>query len=255
MRFTIDDEAGVLIMGDREVPLHDKEAFSVLSRAWVRTGWALRYSYGFTWLGRPVIQLPEDIVRTQEVIWSLKPDVIVETGIAHGGSLVLHASLLELIGHGKVVGIDIDIREHNRAALEGHALSERISLIEGSSTDEAVLAQVKEAIGDAETVLVLLDSDHSRDHVLDELRAYAAFVTPGSWIVATDGVMKDLTDVPGGHPTWSWDNPCTAVETFLGEHPEFVFEPPGRPFDETAGVDAVTYWPQAWLRREADDSV
>ncbi len=149
-------------------------------------------------MGRPIIQLPEDMVRVQEVIYRLKPDLIVETGVAHGGSLIFYASLFEAMGHGRVVGIDIEIRPHNRAAIEAHQMFKRIELIEGGSTAPEIVSQVRDGIKPDETVLVLLDSNHTRDHVLEELRLYAPMVTPGSYIVATDGIMAQVV---GGRRT------------------------------------------------------
>ena len=151
----------------------------MITRAWLRAGWDTKYVYGFSWLGRPVIQLPEDILRIQEVIYDIKPDVIVETGVAHGGSLIFYASLCTAIGKGRVIGIDIEIRPHNRAAIEEHVLSPLISLVEGSSIDAEIVQSVKDEIGSAETVLVL-DSNHSKDHVLAELEAYSSMVTLGA---------------------------------------------------------------------------
>src|SRR5262249_51204926 len=144
--------------GRRVLPLHSPEAFAVLSRWWLEVGWTQKYSYGFTWMGRPLVQLPEDVLRIQEVIWRVQPDVIVETGVAHGGSLVFYASLCKAMGHGRVVGVDIEIRPPNRAAIESHALAGYITLVEGSSTDEDVLRRVRELVRPGETVLVLLDS-------------------------------------------------------------------------------------------------
>jgi cephalosporin hydroxylase len=249
VRFTVDSKAGVLITDDGELPLYGPEAFALLSRAWVRTGWALRYSYGFSWMGRPVIQLPEDLLRVQEVIHHVKPDVIIETGVAHGGSLIFYASLCEAAGNGRVVGIDIDIRADNRTAIEGHDLAHRIALIQGSSTDDSVLQAVREHIQPDDVVLVILDSNHCRAHVADELEAYADMVTEGSYIIATDGIMGDLSDVPGGDDEWTWDNPTQAAAIFVEQHSEFELCTPPQAFDETQGVQAVTYWPGAWLRR------
>ena len=234
----------------RELSLYTPEAFSEVSRQWVRMGWAQRYSYGFTWLGRPIIQLPEDLLRIQEAIWTLKPDLIVETGVAHGGSLILYASLCQLAGRGRVIGVDIEIRPHNRRAIEDHPLADRIQLIEGSSTDEKVVAQVRKAARDASCVLVLLDSNHTKAHVCAELEAYGPIVTKGSYIVATDGVMLDLHDVPGGKPDWAWDHPAAAAREFAVAHPEFVLESPPRAFDESGIDEPVTYWPGGWLRRK-----
>ena len=150
------------------------EAFEAVSAAWLRCGWDVKYVYGFTWMGRPVIQLPEDMIRIQEVIWRVRPDVIVETGVAHGGSLVFYASLFEAMDHGRVIGIDIEIRRHNRIAIEAHPLASRITLIQGSSAAPGTLAAVRHGIAPGESVLVVLDSNHSRAHVEAELDLYRA---------------------------------------------------------------------------------
>jgi cephalosporin hydroxylase len=167
-------------------------AFRILSQLWLRSGWDNKYVYSFTWLGRPIIQLPEDLIRIQEVIYSVRPDVIIETGVAHGGSLIFYASLCKLLDKGRVVGVDIEIRPHNRAAIESHFLSPYITLIEGSSIDRSVVSRVRELIKPDETVMVMLDSCHTKSHVLSELEAYGPLVTPGSYIVAMDGIMEHL---------------------------------------------------------------
>ena len=152
-------------------------------------------------MGRPVIQLPEDMLRIQEVIHVVRPDVIVETGVAHGGSLVFYASLLKAMDKGRVIGIDVEIRPHNRRAIEAHPLAERIALVEGSSIDPAVVDRVAGMIAPNEAVLVLLDSCHTKAHVAAELEAYGRLVTPGSYIVATDGIMHDLAGAAAPPPT------------------------------------------------------
>ena len=233
----------------RELPLYGPGAFDVLSELWVKVGWAQRYSYTFTWLGRPIIQLPEDILRIQEVIYTLRPDVVVETGIARGGSLVFYASLLELLGNGRIIGVDIEIRPHNREAVETHPLSSRISMIEGSSTDPAILDQVASQIAETDRVLVILDSDHSRAHVLNELRAYSGIVSVESYMVATDGIMHILEDVPGGQQGWRTDNPMQAARDFVEENQDFALENPPLLFND-GGIDSrVTYWPGAYVKR------
>src|SRR5687767_10361992 len=151
----------------------DPEAFRIISNVWLRCGWDTKYVYSFTWLGRPVIQLPEDMFRIQEVIYKIKPDVIIETGVAHGGSLIFYASLCKAMGKGRVIGIDIEIRPHNRIAIESHHLYEYITLLEGSSTSPKILAQVRKLVQPDETTLVLLDSNHTKQHVLEELHAYS----------------------------------------------------------------------------------
>jgi cephalosporin hydroxylase len=202
-------------------------------------------------MGRPIIQTPEDIVRTQEVIYRVKPDVLVETGVAHGGSLVFYASLFKAMGKGRVVGVDVEIRPHNRRALESHELYPLLTLIEGSSIDEPVVGQVKSKIAKGESVMVILDSNHTRRHVRAELEAYCGLVTPDSYIVATDGSMKDLHDVPRGKPEWITDHPTAAAEDFCRAHPEFVMEQPAWPFNESTLRANITHWPGAWLRRLA----
>jgi cephalosporin hydroxylase len=176
-----------------------------------------KYSYNFTWLGRPIIQYPQDILAMQEIIWRVQPDLIVETGIAHGGSLIFHASLLELLGgDGLVLGIDIDIRDHNRAAIESHPLARRVRMIEGSSIDPEVVRQVTEFARDRKRVLVSLDSNHTHQHVLAELHAYEPLVTKGSYLVVFDTVVEDMPK--SFFPDRPWgpgDNPKTAVCEFL----------------------------------------
>jgi cephalosporin hydroxylase len=255
MRVTIDTDGRQLVQEDedgrRVLPLHSPEAFAVLSRFWLEVGWTQKYSYGFTWMGRPMVQLPEDVLRIQEVIYRVRPDVIVETGVAHGGSLVFYASLCKAMDRGRVVGIDVDVRPHNRAAIESHPLAGYITLIEGSSTDEGVLRRVRSLVRPGETVLVLLDSCHSREHVLAELRAYAPLVSKGSYLVATDGIMAEIAGAPGTRPEWSWDNPRDAARAFARERPDFAAEEPAFQFNEGAITQRVTYWPSAFLRRVA----
>lgn len=233
----------------RTCPLYSPEAFKLVSDQWLRVGWDQKYVYTFTWMGRPVIQLPEDMIRIQEVIYRVKPDVIVETGIAHGGSLIYYASICKAMGRGRVIGVDIDIRADNRRAIETHELFPLITLIEGDSAAPAVVSQVKSLIMRGERVLVVLDSCHSKEHVLRELEAYRDLVSLQSYLVATDGLMKDVSDVPRGKPEWTWDNPAAAAAEFAQRHPEFVMEQPAWPFNESDLSDNVTHWPGAWLHR------
>ncbi len=244
------DEHGELRVFD----LYSDDAFAIISRQWVKVGWNQKYEYSFTWMGRPIIQLPEDMIRAQEVIYRLKPDTIVETGVAHGGSLIFYAGLCKLMGKGRVIGVDVEIRPHNRRAIESHELFSWVTLIEGSSTDPKVVDLVSSEIATSRTVLVLLDSNHSRKHVLNELNVYQRFVTPGSYIVATDGVMEDLYDVPRGKPAWTDDNPRSAIRDFLQNHAGFVEEQPTWPFNESTLTKNITHWPGAWLRRVSEAS-
>lgn len=212
-----------------------------LGRRWMDRVNPLKYPYQFDWLGRPVIQYPQDIVAFEEVVWRTRPTLIVETGIAHGGSLVLSASLLALVElcdaaeagtvvdprrpRGKVLGIDLDIRPHNRRLIEAHPLAGRIELLEGSSVDEGILAAVRARAAGEPRVLVSLDSNHTHAHVLAELEAYAGLVTPGSYLIACDTVIADLD--PAQFPDRPWgpgDNPRTAVEAFLPGHPAFAID-------------------------------
>lgn len=253
MKLILDTEAKTLTMDDsgqtKVLDLYSKAAFEAISREWVCVGWNQKYQYTFSWMGRPVIQLPEDMIRMQEAIFQIKPDVIIETGVAHGGSLIFYSSLCKAMEKGRVIGIDIEIRPHNRAAIEAHPLSDRITLIEGSSTAPEIVAQVKSLVQPGETVLVILDSNHTYAHVADELEAYADLVTPGSYIVATDGIMYDLADVPRGIPEWATDNPKWAARDFAAKHPEFVIEQPAWPFNESELEQNITHWPGAWLKR------
>jgi cephalosporin hydroxylase len=253
MKITIDTEQNTLVYDEngqqKVLELYTKEAFELICFYWVKVGWVQKYSYTFSWLGRPLIQLPEDLLRVQEVIYQVKPDVIIETGVAHGGSLIYYASLFKAMGKGRVIGVDIEIRPHNRKAIEEHELFPLITLIEGSSTDLEVLNQIKSLVKLGEVVLVVLDSNHSKAHVADELEAYHDLVTPGSYLVATDGIMKDLYDVPHGNPEWRWDHPTAAAAEFAEKHPEFVLEQPKWPFSESDLTKNVTHWPGAWLRR------
>lgn len=235
--------------GERQFPLASREAFHFLSQLWLRSGWGVKYVYGFSWMGRPIIQLPDDLIRIQEVIYSIKPDVIIETGVAHGGSLIFYASLCKAMGKGRVVGIDVEIRPHNRKAIEAHELSPLITLIEGSSIASDILEKVRALVSVGETVLVALDSCHTKEHVLAELRNYGPLVTPGSYIVAMDGIMQQVVGAPRTQPDWSWNNPREAALEFVKEDERFVMEEPKFPFNEGLVTERVTYWPDAFLRR------
>jgi cephalosporin hydroxylase len=253
VKWTIDTEAGLISKGEdgatETIPLYSTDGFEELSELWLKVGWNQKHVYTFTWLGRPIIQLPDDMVRIQEVLHQVQPDVILECGVAHGGSLVYYASLCKLAGRGRVVGIDIEIRPHNREAIEAHPLAGLITLIEGSSTDPETVATAAAEIRPGEKVLVILDSNHTREHVRAELEAYAPLVSVESYLVVMDGIMRLVADTPRGAPQWEHDNPITAVEEFVAEHPEFVVEQPPWPFDESELRANVTHWPHGYLRR------
>jgi cephalosporin hydroxylase len=253
MKILVDTEENTLSLENGSafdiIDLYSKKGFELLSNLWLKTSWNQKYSYTFTWMGRPIIQHPEDMIRLQEVIYTLKPDVIIETGVAHGGSLIYSASLLKAMGKGRVVGVDIEIRSHNRAAIESHELSPYIQLIEGDSVSPDVIKQATKDIKSTDVVLVILDSNHTREHVLAELNAYHQFVTPGSYIVATDGLMQDLHDVPRGQPHWNNDNPVTAAKEFVKSQSNFKIEQPSWLFNESDLTENITGWPSAWIKR------
>ena len=238
--------------GDSEVrhALGSADGFALVSKAWLRAGWDAKYVYSFTWMGRPIIQLPEDMLRIQEVIYTDRPTLIIETGVAHGGSLIFYASLFKAMGIlGRVVGIDIEIRPHNRRAIESHELFPYITLLEGSSVAPKIVDQVRALVGAEDRVMVILDSNHSKTHVQAELDAYAPMVSSGSYIVATDGIMHWLSNAPRTQPDWTWNNPREAAVEFLESHPDFELAVPVPRFNEGNVVEPVTYWPNAWLRR------
>jgi cephalosporin hydroxylase len=251
MRIVIDTTEQALFAADgKRLDLYGKEAFELISELWLKTSWNQKYSYTFTWLGRPIIQHPEDLVRLQETIFTLRPDVVIETGVAHGGSLIFYASLLKAMGSdGRVVGIDIDIRPRNRDAIESHPLASYISLLEGDSTAPEVVNRARELVRPGDKVLVILDSSHARAHVAKELEAYAPLVSPGSYIVATDGIMGLVHDTPRGKPEWMSDNPTQAAKDFAARHPAFVLEEPKWRFNESGLDRTITAWPGAWLKR------
>lgn len=253
---TIDERRGIVIVerdGETSTYAMDTpEAFAAASDAWLRAGWWVKHVYSFTWLGRPVVQLPEDLLRLQELVFRVQPDVIVETGVAHGGGLVFYASLCRLLGRGRVIGIDIDIRPHNREAIEAHPLFPLIALVEGDSADPGIVAQVRSMIEPDARVMVILDSNHSPDHVARELRAYAPLVTPGSWIVAMDGHMMALAaGGPRSGADWAENNPNRAVAAFLAENAAFVADDPPFLFNESALQRGVSYSTGGFLRRVA----
>lgn len=195
------------------------------SMKWFLQSCKFDYSYNLTWLGRPIIQFPQDIIAMQEIIWQVKPDLIIETGIAHGGSLIFSASMLELIGKGEVLGIDIDIREHNRIEIEKHPMFKRINMIEGSSTSDEVLNEVKSYAKGKKCILVILDSMHTHDHVLKELELYSEFVTKWSYLVVFDTVIEDMPDDFFEDRPWGKNNnPKIAVWEFLKNNDRFVID-------------------------------
>lgn len=236
--------------------------FSAQSQAWLEASMRRRYVYNFDWLGRPIIQYPQDIVAMQELVWATRPDLIIETGIAHGGSLVLSASLLAMLDYcdavqagtpldpqasgRRVLGIDIDIRAHNRAAIEAHPLAHKIEMIQGSSIAADVVAQVRERASAYQRVMVCLDSMHTHDHVLEELRAYAPLTTPGCYCVVFDTFVEDMPeDLFPDRPWAPGDNPKTAVHAWLAEQADFEID------HALPDKLQVTVAPDGFLRRRA----
>ena len=201
------------------------------ARTFMTASLAPKYSYNFSWLGRPIIQYPQDIVAMQEIIWRVQPDLIIETGIAHGGSLIFSAAMLELNAScggpmdAQVLGIDIEIHPHNRAAIENHPMHKRISMLEGSSIAPGIVAQVHDGVKGRRRILVCLDSNHTHEHVLAELNAYAALTAVGSYCVVFDTVVEDMPpEVSGNRPWRPGNNPKTAVMEYLKSHPEFEID-------------------------------
>ena len=228
--------------GTQSVDLYSAEGLALVSGLWLKLSAEYKIMYEPTWLGRPIIQLPHDIVQMQELVWQVKPDLIIETGVAHGGSLILSASILELLGKGRVIGVDIDIRAHNRTAIEAHPLSHRIDLMQGSSIDPAVIAEVTAHTHGAGTVMVVLDSNHSADHVVAEMSAYAPLVDVDSYLVVMDGAQGQVFDIPRGNAAWQGDNPLTALDAFVARSDEFVVD------DHFTRLH-VTSNPRGYLRR------
>lgn len=235
--------------GKRVVSVGSPEGFKLLSELWLRSGWDTKYVYSFSWLGRPIIQLPEDMFRIQEVIYRVKPDVIIETGIAHGGSLIFYASLFKAMNRGRVIGVDIEIRPHNRRAIEAHELFEYITLIEGNSVDPHIVDTVKSLLHPGEKVIVILDSNHTKQHVLGELGAYSGLVSVGSYIVVCDGIMETIVGAPRTSEDWLWNNPKRAALEFVNENADFIIEEPPFLFNEGNISERVTYWPSGFLKR------
>lgn len=207
--------------------MHADHDMRALSRKWFIESCKHKYSYLFTWMGRPIIQFPQDILAMQELIWNVQPELIIETGIAHGGSLIFYASMLELLNcNGHVIGIDIEIRPHNRSAIENHPMSKRITMFEGSSVDQQIAEKTAEFAQGKKPILVVLDSNHTHEHVLRELQLYSPLVTRGSYLVVFDTIVEDMPD--DFFPDRPWgvgNNPKTAVREFLMGNTRFEIDP------------------------------
>ena len=223
----------------------DKDV-QALSRIWTREVTRHKYTYNFSWMGRPIIQTPQDMVAMQEIIWRVKPDLIIETGIAHGGSLIYYASLLEMIGgDGYVLGIDVDIREHNRVEIEKHPMFKRIKMIQGSSVDASTAEAVKQHAQGKRSVLVALDSNHTHEHVLKEMGLYAPLVTKDSYLVVFDTLIEDMPDdlMNPDRPWGKGNNPKTAVWEFLKTTNQFEID------KSIESKILITVAPDGYLRR------
>lgn len=240
--------------------MNEDKQLRALSQEWIGRAQKHKYSYNFKWLGRPIIQYPQDIIAMQELIWSLRPDLIIETGIAHGGSLIFSASMLaqldlcDAIEAGTavspiessrlVIGIDIDIREHNRDAIDAHPMRSRIMMLQGSSVDLNVVSTVRQIASSFKRILVCLDSNHTHAHTLAELDCYAPLVTPGSYCVVFDTIIENLpADSFSDRPWGPGNNPRTAILEFLESHPEFVID---KAIDEKLMISVA---PDGYLRR------
>ena len=228
--------------------LKNDRAVQALSRTWLREITPHKYAYNFSWMGRPIIQFPQDMIAMQEIIWDVRPELIIETGIAHGGSLIYYASLLEMTGgDGYVLGIDIDIRPHNREAIEAHPMFKRVQMIEGSSVSDEVATSVAEHANGKKSVLVVLDSNHTHEHVLRELNIYAQHVTPDSYIVVFDTLLDDMPDdLVRDRPWGSGNNPKTAVREFLAGTDAFEID------RDIESKLLITVAPDGYLRRVKD---
>ncbi len=203
--------------------LGNNDELKSISNDWIKKSSLLKYSYNFDWLGRPIIQFPQDIIAMQEIIWNTKPDLIIETGIARGGSLIFYSSMLELISDsGSVIGIDVDIHEHNRKEIEQHPMFKRIKLLEGSSIDKSIINEVFNIAKNAKKILVCLDSNHTHEHVLEEMKVYSPLVKKGSYLVVFDTIIDDLpADFFPDRPWGKGNNPKTAVDKFLKNNDRF----------------------------------
>lgn len=252
MRITIDTEAHLLQLTENgaaaEYSLFSPEAFRILSRQWIVLGWNLGHWSTFSWMGRQLLQLPDDALRLAELFWNLRPDVIVETGVYDGGSALLFASLCRLCGTGRVISIEHEFRPGVREAIR-QAAGDLVTLIEGDSSSPETVFQVRRNIGPAERVCVFLDSGHAAQHVAAELRQFGPLVSQGCYLIVADSICPDLAHTPHGESRWSWDNPGKAVDEFLARHPEFSPERPTALFPAAADFTELSYFPGTWLRR------
>lgn len=252
MRITIDTEARLLEATDHggtvEYPLFSPEAFRLLSHQWLLLGWNLGHWRTLSWMGRQILQLPDDILRLAELIWRLRPDVVIETGVYDGGSTLLFAGLCRLRGTGRVVSIDRKFRPGVREAVRESAPG-NVSFIEGDSGSAETADAVRRLLRPADRVCVFLDSDHTAQHVAAELRHLGPLVTSGCYLIVADSLCGDLAQCPEGESDWSWNNPGAATNQFLSSHPEFARERPPGLFTAAADFTELSYFPFTWLRK------
>ena len=257
MRISIDTDTKVMLVdkedGHQELPLYSQAGLEALTEIWIKVQWNELNWQSISWHGFPIFQLSEDLVRLQEVIFTIAPDVIVETGVNQGGSAVFFASLCRLMGKGRVVSIDIQIPLSVREAVAKSPYADLITLIEGDSTAPSTVDTVRQLISEGEKTFFFLDSDHSKAHVLAELNAYASSVSVGSYIVAADGIMRILHDTPIGSSQWRDDNPAAAAREFVSANPDFVIDKPRALFCQEREIHGFTYWSDGWLLRKSTD--
>lgn len=254
---TSDNTTDTLILRSRDgqetcVPLYSPEGVRLLSELWLKASWNARYPYTFSWAGLPVFQTGDDLLRLQDLIWQTRPDVIVETGVGEGGGQAFYATVCAAQGHGRVIGIEQDLRRSNRPHLSTHPLIARhCTLIEGNSSDPAVFAQVREQIRPDESVLVILDSRHTRAHVQAELDLWSQLVQPGGWIVVCDTSFAALHDTPQGRTQWATDHPLAAIADFLAQHSDFREGAPEWLFNQSQlnTRDIASHLSGGWLQR------
>lgn len=228
--------------------------FQQISRDWLRAGWDARYPYTFSWAGLPVFQIGDDLVRLQELIWRENPAVIIETGVGEGGGQAFLATTCAMRQHGRVIGIEQDLQRNSRPQLSRHPLIQKYcTLVEGDSADPAVFAKVKATLSPQETVLVILDSCHTRAHVRAELDLWSTVIRPGGWIVVCDTSFAILADLPNGRQQWAEDNPLAAIADFLADYPDFQQVMPVWPFNQSslAAGDAPSHLAGGWLQRRS----
>ena len=226
-----------------EANLYSREGLEMLSNLWLKVAVEYKLNYELSWMGRPIIQFGSDMILLQELLFEIKPDIFIETGIAHGGSLIYTASLFELMAtNGKVIGIDVEIRPHNKIAIEEHSMFKRITMIEGSSVDIKTVQSLEKLIENGKSIAVMLDSNHSKDHVLKELEIYSKIVTVGSYLIVQDGAQEWVSDIPRGKSEWKYDNPLVAIEEFLNNNDNFII-------DEKFTRLGITQSPNGYLKR------